>query len=142
VTTIDPVYSEFGTSLAFCERAMSSVLREHLAKRGIAPETWYALKLVATRGPALDREVLAADLAGARGLDSEAVAELFARLESEGVLTGAETVDLTPYGAQLFSELREYIAEPTSRLLNSFDRNDIETTVRTLKALTVLAAEG
>jgi len=45
-------------------------------------------------------------------------------------------VDLTPEGEALHRSLREYIAGPTVRLLSQFDLHDIETTVRTLQAIT------
>jgi hypothetical protein len=37
--------------------------------------------------------------------------------------------------------LREYIIGPTTELLSQFDVDDIETTVRTLQAITKRAAE-
>ena len=43
--------------------------------------------------------------------------------------------------AALHSSLREYIAGPTVELLSQFDVTDIETTVRTLNAITRRAAE-
>jgi hypothetical protein len=65
----------------------------------------------------------------------------FARLEAEGLIRGDTHVDLTAEGAALHRSLREYIAGPTARLLGHFDIHDIETTVRTLQAITKLAAE-
>jgi len=59
-------FGKFGMTLAFAERTLSEVLRRHLAERDILPETWYALKLLATRGPSMSREALSADLAGSR----------------------------------------------------------------------------
>jgi hypothetical protein len=50
-------------------------------------------------------------------------------------------VDLTPEGEALHRSLREYIAGPAVRLLSQFDLHDIETTVRTLQAITKRAAE-
>ena len=58
MTTVPAAYAQFGYTLAFAERTLTAVLREHLAEHGTEPETWYALQLLATRGPALDRTTL------------------------------------------------------------------------------------
>ena len=58
MTTPPDAFGQFGQTLAFAERALTAVLRQHLAERQTTPETWYALQLVATRGPGLDREAL------------------------------------------------------------------------------------
>ena len=42
------LFGQFGQTLAFAERALSAVLRRHLAERQTEPETWYALQLIAT----------------------------------------------------------------------------------------------
>jgi len=62
MTIVPAAYAQFGYTLAFAERTLSAVLRDHLAERGTEPETWYALQLLATRGPALDRTTLTANL--------------------------------------------------------------------------------
>ena len=71
-------FGQFGQTLAFAERTMTQVLREHLAEREITPETWYALKLLATRGPGLAREALSVDLAGSRALNADSTRQLLA----------------------------------------------------------------
>jgi hypothetical protein len=48
---------------------LTDTLREHLAKRDTRPKTWYALQLIATRGPGLDRGELAHVLSGSRSED-------------------------------------------------------------------------
>jgi DNA-binding MarR family transcriptional regulator len=141
MTTPPAVFGQFGQALAFAERTMTAVLREHLAQRGTKPETWYALQLIATRGPGLSRQALSHDLEGSRNLDAESTRELLARLEGEGLIRGDTRVDLTAEGEALHRSLREYIAGPTARLLSQFDIHDIETTVRTLQAITKRAAE-
>jgi DNA-binding MarR family transcriptional regulator len=132
----------FGQTLAFAERTLSAGLRQHLAERGTTPETWYALQLIATRGPGLSREALTSDLEGSRALNADSTRELLARLEAEGLIRGDAEVDLTAAGEALHRSLREYIAGPTAQLLGQFDRDDIETTMRTLQAITERAAEG
>ena len=53
MTTPTNSISQFGRTLAFAERTMTAVLRRHLAERETTPETWYALRLIATDGPGL-----------------------------------------------------------------------------------------
>ena len=141
MTTPPPVFGQFGRTLAFAERTLTATLREHLAQRDTKPETWYALQLIATDGPGLSRDALSRDLEGSPTLDAGSTRELLARLEAEGLIRGDTHVDLTAEGAALHRSLREYIAGPTVRLLSQFDIHDIETTVRTLQAITKVAAE-
>jgi DNA-binding MarR family transcriptional regulator len=140
VTTPPAVYGQFGQALAFAERTMTGILHEHLAQRGIKPETWYTLQLIATRGPGLSRQALSRDLVGSRNV-ATSVPELLARLEAEGLIRGGAHVDLTAEGAALHRSLREYVGGPTARLLGQFDLHDIETTVRTVQAITRRAAD-
>jgi hypothetical protein len=125
----------FGQTLAFAERTLTATLRQHLAERGTTPETWYALQLIATWGPALAREALSAELEGSRTLNADSTRELLARLEAEGLICGDSSIDLTVEGESVHRSLREYIAGPTARLLGQFDTDDVETTVRTLHAI-------
>ena len=141
MTTPPAVFGQFGRTLAFAERALTATLREHLAERQTTPETWYALQLIATRGPGLARKALSADLEGSRTLDADSTRELLARLEAEGLIRGDANLDLTSEGETLHRSLRDYIAGPTVRLLGQFDIDDIETTVRTLHAITRQAEE-
>ena len=141
MTTPPAVFGEFGRTLAFAERTLTASLREHLAQRDTEPETWYALQLIATGGPGLSRDALSSDLEGSPALDADSTRDLLARLEAEGLIQGGEQVDLTAAGTALHRSLREYIAGPTVRLLSQFDVADIETTVRTMKEITRLAAQ-
>jgi DNA-binding MarR family transcriptional regulator len=141
MTTPPVLFGQFGQTLAFAERTLTATLRHHLAERGTTPETWYALQLIATRGPGLAREALTEDLGGSRTLTADSTRELLARLEGEGLIRGEAELDLTAEGETLHRSLREYIAGPTIRLLSQFDADDIETTVRTLQAITARAAE-
>jgi coproporphyrinogen III oxidase-like Fe-S oxidoreductase len=141
MTTQPAVFGQFGQALAFAERTLTATLREHLAQRDTQPETWYALQLIATRGPGLSRQALSHDLEGSPNLNADSTRELLARLEAQGLIHGDTHVDLTAEGEALHRSLREYIAGPTVRLLSQFDIHDIETTVRTLQAITERSAE-
>jgi DNA-binding MarR family transcriptional regulator len=135
-------FSQFGQALAFAERTLTTTLREHLAERQTTPETWYALQLIATRGPGLAREALSHDLERSRTLSVTSTRELVSRLEADGLIRGDGELDLTAEGEALHRSLRDYIAGPTARLLSQFDVSDIETTVRTLQAIAERAEEA
>ena len=141
MSTAPAVYGQFGQALAFAERTLTAILREHLAKRDTQPETWYALQLIATRGPGLDRAELSSVLEGSPNLDADSTRELLARLQADGLIQGGAHVDLTPAGVAVHRSLREYIAGPTVGLLSQFDLDDVETMVRTLQAITRRAEE-
>jgi hypothetical protein len=136
MTTSHAVYGQFGSSLAFAERALTASLRRHLAERDTKPETWYALQLLVLRGPTLAREALLRDLENSRELDADVARETLARLEADGMIHGDAQLELTVEGRALHHSLREYIAGPTIELLGQFELSDIEATVRTLKAIT------
>jgi hypothetical protein len=142
MSTAPAVYGQFGQALAFAERTLTTILREHLAKRDTEPETWYALQLIATRGPGLARDELSSLLEGSPNLDADSTRELLARLQADGLIDGDAQVDLTPEGTALHRSLREYISGPTIELLSQFDLDDVETTVRTVQAITKRAAES
>jgi hypothetical protein len=136
MSTAPPIYGQFGQALAFAERTLTSVLRAHLAERDTEPETWYALQLIATRGPGLARDELSAVLEGSPNLDADSTRALLATLQADGLIEGDAQVDLTPEGAALHRSLREYVLRPTIELLSQFELDDIETTIRTLQAIT------
>jgi hypothetical protein len=141
MTTPADLYPQLGQTLAFAERVLSATLIQHLAERDTKPETWYALKLIAAGGPGVDREALRADLEGSRTLDADSAGELIARLDSEGLIRGDAAISLTAEGEALFRSLRDYVVGPTIRLLSQFDVDDVETTIRTLQAITARAKE-
>ena len=116
MTAPPTAYSQFGQTLAFAERTLTATLRRHLAERGIQPETWYALQLIATRGPGLAREALSHDLEGSPNLNADSTRELLALLEVEGLIRGDAELDLTPKGETLHRSLRESIAGPRDQL--------------------------
>jgi hypothetical protein len=141
MTAPSEAFAQFGQTLAFAERSLTAVLRQHLAERQTTPETWYALQLIATRGPGLDRGALSRDLEGSPNLNADSTRELLAQLEADGLISGDAEVDLTTAGEAVHRSLRESIAGPRNQLLSQFDVEDVETTVRTLQAITARAEE-
>jgi hypothetical protein len=75
-------------------------------------------------------------------LDHDSVQALLARLTADGLIAGEDIAKLTEEGAVLFEDLRDYVLGATRDLLDEFDLHDVETTVRTLKAITRRAKEG
>ena len=67
---------------------------------------------------------------------------LLTRLETDGLIRGDAELDLTSAGEARYQSLREDVSGPAARLLSQFDVDDIETTVRTLQAITAKATEG
>ena len=132
------VYGQFGQALGLAERTLSAILREHLAQRDTVPETWYTLRLLATRGPAYPRDDLT-QLLERPGFDADAGHSLLASLEADDLIRGDADLELTPAGEAHYQSLREYISGPTTQLLSQFDIHDLETTVRTLQAITAKA---
>jgi DNA-binding MarR family transcriptional regulator len=141
MATAPTASAQFGYTLALAERTLTAVLRAHLAERDTEPETWYALQLIAMRGPALERKHLSDELAASRTLNADTTRELLARLEADGLIRGDSTIELTAEGEALHHSLREYIAIPRVRLLSHFNTDDIQTTVRTLQAIAERAAQ-
>jgi hypothetical protein len=132
------VYGQFGQALGLAERTLSAILTEHLAQRNTVPEAWYTLRLLATRGPAYPRADLTRLLEGPR-FGADAAHSLLARLEAEGLIRGDAELELTDAGDVQYQSLRDYISGPSVQLLSQFDIDDIETTVRTLQAITAKA---
>ena len=113
---------------------------DRAARTGRASRPWRTATARGTRARAFTEE-LSHGLERSRTLNADATRELLERLEAEGLIRGDTHVDLTPEGQALHRSLREYIAGPAVRLLGQFDIHDIETTVRTLQAITKRAAE-
>jgi hypothetical protein len=132
------IYGQFGQVLGLAERTLSAILRDHLAQRNTVPEAWYTLRLLTTRGPGYPRDDLT-HLLVSPGFDADAGRALLAGLEVDGLIRGGAGLDLTPAGEALYQSLREYISSLSVQLLSQFDVHDIETTVRTLQAITAKA---
>ena len=124
----------FGQTVAFAQRALTAVLTDHLAEAGTVPQTWYTLNTIATRGPAVERDALLAEVAQAPGAAGD---ELLDRLAAEGLIrTDNGSVSLTADGEVRHGELRTSIAGLTAKVLSPFPLDDIERTTRTLRAVT------
>lgn len=137
---ITPSHVRFGQTLAFAERTLTELLHRHLAERQVAPGTWYALKLITMRESGVTSEALVGVLAGSPTMNADAAREAVTRLVADGLIRGDTRVELTAEGETYFRDLRDYVLRPTVRLLSQFPADDVETTVRTLRAITERAA--
>src|SRR5262245_13262000 len=131
-----------GTTIAFAQRELTALLHEFLAGQGTEPGTWYALKTLPIRGPELPADAFRDELAQAPavGPDAAAVAD---RLVAEGLIDVAAdgNVGFTADGEAAFERLRAAVDGLTAEIQEPFDRADLETTLRTLGALTERARE-
>ena len=84
---------------------------------------------------------LVRDLEGSPRLDAESTRALLAQLAADGLIAGDDAVDLTEEGRVFFEGLRDHVLGATVNLLGQFDLRDIETTVRTCRAITRRAQE-
>jgi hypothetical protein len=141
MNAVPSAYAEFGQTLAFTERTLTAVLSDHLVQRGVEPETWYALKLVSQGEPDVARTSLVRDLEGSPRLDADSTDALLAQLASDGLIAGDDAVHLTEKGRVFFESLRDHVLGATVNLLGQFDLSDVETTVRTCKAIMRRAQE-
>lgn len=136
MATPPDVLAQFGYSLARAEQMLTRQLTQHLAQRGVEPATWYAMRLIGNAASGMPRDELIGRLEASRALDADSVRELLAKLEGDGLIGGGEQVELTAEGQEFFSGLREHVVGSTRVLLDRFDPSDLETTVRTVQAIT------
>ena len=66
---------------------------------------------------------------------------MLAQLDADGLIHGDTELSLTPAGEALFADLRSYVFERTARLLGQLDPGDVETTIRTMQAITQRAID-
>jgi DNA-binding MarR family transcriptional regulator len=132
------IYGQFGQTLAVAEATLNRVLEKHLSARGATPHRWYALKLTAQAEP-VARAAVIHDLAAGGKVQPADAEPLLRALEAESLIEGDDVLSLTESGRSYFAQLRQYVITPTTRLLGHFELADVETTIRTLRAITTRA---
>jgi hypothetical protein len=112
-------------------------------RSNLAPEQLEALLPILTRQrkPDVARSSLVRDLEGSPRLDADSTHALLAQLASDGLIAGDDAVHLTEDGRVFFESLRDHVLGATVNLLGQFDVSDVETTVRTCKAIMQRAQE-
>jgi DNA-binding MarR family transcriptional regulator len=140
-----------GQAVALAQRALTGLLDDVLAQAGTDQQTWFTLSRItsgrsATGGPAQQdnrTRVVRDDLARAFGTGGDHAAGLLDRLGSQGLLATGQDEDpsetrvmLTPEGEARYRELLDAIQAANACLTEPFDASDLETTTRTLQAVT------
>jgi DNA-binding MarR family transcriptional regulator len=127
-----------GTTIAFAQRELTALLHGFLAEQGAQPGTWYALKALSIRGPELPADAFRHELAQAPAVGPDAAGAVIDGLVAEGLIAvrADGTVAATAEGEAAFERLRESVDALTVEIQSPVDRADLETTIRTLGAVT------
>src|SRR5690349_12878064 len=84
-------------------------------------------------------KILVANLAAGGKVQPADAESLLRALQADGLIEGGYLLSLTASGRNHYAELRQYVTAPTIRLLEQFELDDIETTIRTLREITARA---
>jgi DNA-binding MarR family transcriptional regulator len=129
-----------GQAVWQAEAVLTRLLAGVLAETGTAREAYLALQRLSAHGDAIGREGYVRDLSDWLDLDLWSAGELADRLVASGLLTLTDgTIRLAAAGSELRARIRHLIGDVTAPLYAKLDQADIETTVRTLRDLTMLA---
>ena len=127
-----------GQTVALAQQALTRRLHALLADLETEPAHYYALRVVATRGPlssgALDWQLAQAPVS------ADAAADALPTLVGDRLLAlDGDTVSLTDAGTQALARLAEPIGALSRELLAPLDPDDLAVTIRTLQAATAQA---
>jgi hypothetical protein len=135
-----PVGQAIGQAVGQAESILTRLLAGVLAETGTARETYLALQRLTALGDTARREDYTHDLSDWLDIDLWSAGELAGNLAAEGLLTLADgTVRLADAGAELRERVRHAIGDVTGPLWVQLDPADLETTVRTLRDITLRA---
>ena len=137
-----------GQAVGLAEAALTRQLAGVLAETGTSRETYLAFQRLSVLGAPATMDAYVRDLSDALAIDGSAAAALARSLQTAGLIHEVDrdgqdgpAVELTAAGAALRDRLRQSVARATAELLAPFDAGDIETTIRTLQAITERAHE-
>jgi DNA-binding MarR family transcriptional regulator len=136
-----------GQAVGIAETELTRLLAGVLAETGTPRETYLALQRLSFLGGAPATEAFVLDLSDALALDKPAAAALADSLRTAGLIHDLErdaaggVVELTAAGAALQDRLRRSAGRLGAELVAPFDASDIETTIRTLQAVTERARQ-
>lgn len=136
-----------GQAVGIAETELTRLLASVLAEAGIPRQTYLAVQRLALLGGTPAPEAFVLDLSDALALDQPAAAELADSLRTDGLTHYLErddtggVVELTAAGAALQDRLRRSAGRISAELVAPFDASDIETTIRTLQAVTERARQ-
>jgi len=136
-----------GQAVGIAETELTRLLAGVLAQTGTARETYLALQRLSFLGGTPARQAFVLDLSDALALDEPSAAALADSLRTAGLIHDLErdasggVVELTAAGAALQDRLRRSVGRLAAELVAPFDASDIETTIRTLQAVTERARQ-
>ena len=126
-----------GPSVGLAQAALARLLTGILAESGTSYQAWLGLQRLAALGGQATREAYERDLSDWLRLDGPAAARLASDLVAAGLAdTGPDEIRLTAQGRGLRENVLAASAKVTQPMLATIDRDDLETTVRTLDEIT------
>jgi hypothetical protein len=147
-----------GPALGLAERTLRRGLVSVLAETGTPIQTWYAFQRLSTFASAPAADAFRRDLGESLDLDAAAAAALLDEITAAGLMhevsdpaggdpagggpasggpaDGDPRIALTAAGDDLQGRIRASLAAGTGELIAPLDPRDVETTIRTLTALT------
>jgi DNA-binding MarR family transcriptional regulator len=132
-----------GQAVGLAEAALTRLLTGVLAETGTSREAYLAFQRLSFLGGTAAMDGYVRDLSDALALDAPAATALATSLQTAGLIhdierdaTGGRVVGLTAAGAELQDRLRRSVGRVSAELTAPFDAADIETTIRTLQAIT------
>ena len=126
-----------GPSVGLAQAALARLLTDILAESGTSYQAWLGLQRLAALGGQATRETYECDLSEWLRRDGPAAARLAGDLVAAGLAdTGPDAIRLTAQGRGLRRDVLAASAKVTEPMLATIDRDDLETTVRTLDEIT------
>jgi DNA-binding MarR family transcriptional regulator len=132
-----------GPALGMAERTLRRGLVSVLAETGTPVLTWYAFQRLSVFDLAPTAAAFRRDLRETMDLDGAAAAGLLDEIVAAGLMHevsdpagGEARIARTAAGEERERRIRTSLAAGTGELIAPFDPRDIETTIRTLTALT------
>ena len=126
-----------GQAVGQAEACLTRMLAGILAESGTSHETYLGLQRLTSLGCQATRQAYERDLSDWLGLDGPGARRLAGELVTAGLVAiDGDQARLTSQGAALRAGILGASAEITGPMLATLDRDDLETTVRTLNEIT------
>jgi hypothetical protein len=137
-----------GQDIAEAQGAVTRLLEHSLAATGVSRQEYVALRVLALRGPYPSPRDLHDYLASQPqvGLTAEAVIQLLARLEAQGLASGTTPgspgpAEATPEGKSRLAQLTEAVAPGTRALFAGLDPDELAIARNLLAEITARATD-
>lgn len=138
-----PVGAAIGSAVGQAESVLSRLLAGVLAKTGTKREPYLALQRLLVHGDDAGREDYVRDLSDALDVDLWSAGELARELVADGLVTlTGDRIQLSQAGAGLRERIGREIGAVMAPVWEQLDPADVDTTVRTLERITMLARAG